>query len=102
MGGHSLSWVDCEALLDEVSGCLGDVPPVFDWCERVVCLEDSLHLFQIRIAVEWGISAEEEVGDDADSPDVPVSEVSKVESYEQHDAYTGFPWPVFLKISGAI
>lgn len=73
MGRHPLFWVDSETLLDEAPGGVGDVAPVFDGCEGVVGLQDGLHLFEVRVSVERGVSAEEEVCDDPDSPDVAAT-----------------------------
>lgn len=70
--GHAGVGIDGQAASDEVAGWVGDVAPVFDGCEGVVGGEDGLHFFQVGVAVEWCVAAEEEVGDDADGPDVAV------------------------------
>jgi len=72
VGGHALFRVDGQTLFDKVTSGMRDVSPIFDRCERVVGLQDGLHFFQIRISVERSITAEEEVRDNADSPDVTV------------------------------
>jgi hypothetical protein len=72
VSGHSLSGVDGQAASDELASGLGDVAPVFDGCERIVCGQNGLHFFEIGVPVERGIAAEEEVCDDADGPDVAV------------------------------
>lgn len=73
VGGHAGGGVDGEAALDEVPGGVGDAAPVFDRGEGVVGDEDGLHFFEVTVAVEGGVAAEEEVGDDADGPDVAGS-----------------------------
>lgn len=73
VGGHACVWIDGKAAPDEVSGGLGDVAPVFDWGEGVVGGEDGLHFFQVGVAVERCVAAEEEVGYYADRPDVAVT-----------------------------
>lgn len=57
---------------DELAGRVGDTAPVFYWCEGVVCYEDCLHFFEVGVAVEWGVAAEEEVGYHAYRPDVTI------------------------------
>jgi len=49
---------------------LRDATPIFNRCERVVCNKNSLHFFQVRVAVKGGIAAKEEVCDDTYGPDV--------------------------------
>lgn len=73
VGGHALFRVNGQALFDEVTSHMRDIPPIFDRCERIVGLQDGLHLFQVRISIEGGVAAEEEVSDDADGPDVAMS-----------------------------
>lgn len=73
VGGHAVGGVDGEATLDEVSSGVGDAAPVFDGGEGVVGDEDGLHFFEVAVAVEGGVAAEEEVGDYADGPDVAGS-----------------------------
>lgn len=68
--GHSCRRVDGEAPVDEVARGGGDTAPVLEWSEGVVGAEDSLHLFQIRVSVEWCVAAEEEVSYYANGPDV--------------------------------
>lgn len=109
MGCHALFRVDCQALLDEVSSGQANVAPVFDGSERVVGLQDCLHFFKIGVAVERGVAAQEEVGDDAYGPYISDLNVSGLtlsrqgkECVQACITYTGFPCPVFLNISGAI
>ncbi|KAL9609046.1 MAG: hypothetical protein Q9167_006167 [Letrouitia subvulpina] len=71
--GHALRRVDGEAALDELAGGEGDAAPVLERGEGVVGDEDGLHLLEVAVPVERGVAAEEEVGDDANGPDVAVS-----------------------------
>ena len=57
-------------MFDEVSCGGGDVAPVFEGGEGVVGGADCLHFFEVAVAVEGGVAAEEEVGYDAGCPDV--------------------------------
>lgn len=70
MGSHALLRVDSEAFLDKIAGGEGDAAPVFERGEGVVCDEDCLHFFEVGVAVEGSVAAEEEVGYHADCPDV--------------------------------
>lgn len=74
VGGHAVGWVDGETALYEVSCGVGDAAPVFDGGEGVVGDEDGLHFFKVAVAVEGGVTAEEEIGYYADGPDVAVGE----------------------------
>lgn len=67
---HALCWIDGETALDEGARWKGNTAPVFKRREGVIGDEDGLHLFQIRVAVEWGVAAEQEVGYDADCPHI--------------------------------
>jgi len=68
--GDALFGVDGQAAVDELAGRLRDAAPVLLRGVRVVGRQDGLHLLQVGLAVEGGVAAEEEVGDDADGPDV--------------------------------
>ena len=76
MRGHALIGIDRETATDEVAGEFGDVAPVLDRCEGIVGAEDGLHFFEVGVAVEGSIAAEEEVSYYADGPDVAVEGVS--------------------------
>ena len=73
---HALLGINGEAAFDEVTGGEGDAAPVFERGEGVVGDEDGLHFFNIGVAVEGGIAAEEEVGYYANGPDVAFDVVS--------------------------
>jgi len=98
---HAGGGVDGETAADEFAGGEGDAAPVFEGCEGVIGDEDGLHFFEVGVAVEGSITAKEEVGDDADCPDI-----ARMGQYWNDEVsgtpYTGFPCPVFLKISGAM
>jgi hypothetical protein len=70
VGGHALSRVDGQAALDELTSLNTDTAPVLDRGEAVVCDQNGLHFFQIAVAIEGCVSAEQEVGYHADRPDV--------------------------------
>jgi hypothetical protein len=70
VGRHTGGRVDGEAAADEFARREGHAAPVFEGCEGVVGHEDGLHLFEVGVTVEGRVAAEEEVGDDADGPDV--------------------------------
>lgn len=70
VGCHAAVWVGGQAVFDELARGLRDVAPVFEGREGVVCDEDGLHLFKVRVAVEGGVAAQEEVGYDANGPDI--------------------------------
>ena len=70
VGGDALLRVDGQAAADEVLGLGGDAAPVLDGGEAVVGAEDGLHLLEVGVAVEGGVAAQQEVGDDADGPQV--------------------------------
>ena len=61
VGGHALIGVDGETAFDEFACRGGDAAPVFEWGEGVVCHQDCLHLFEVGVAVKWGVAAKEEV-----------------------------------------
>ena len=100
--------VDGEAAFYEIPRGERDAAPVFERGETVVCDEDGLHFFEVGVAVERGVAAEEKVGYDAYGPNVAVLVAIGVSVGEFFlgkggwVAYTGLPWPVFLKISGAM
>lgn len=75
MRGDTGDGVDGKAALDEFAGGRADVLPVFCGGEGVVGYEDGLHFFEVRIAVEGGVAAEEEVGYYANGPEVAECEV---------------------------
>lgn len=67
---------------------LGDPSPVFDGGETVVCDEDGLHFFEVAVAVEGSVSAEEEVGYDAYCPDIDWFAVAGLfEDFWRHVAW---------------
>lgn len=70
MGCHAGVGVDGQAALDELSRGERDAAPVFERSEAVIGDKDGLHFFEVRVSVEGGVSAEKEVGDDADRPDI--------------------------------
>jgi len=77
------------------------------WSEGVVSSKDGLHFFEVAVTVEGWVAAEEEVGNYTDGPDITmcldmISNNNKMLDYGKGYPYTGFPWPVFLKISGAM
>ena len=109
MGGHASGGVDGQAALNEVAGVEGDAAPVFEGREGVVRYQDSLHLFEVRVPVERGIATQEEIGDDADCPYIALNSLVRTSFWlkyskqsEWSKTYTGFPWPDFLNISGAM
>lgn len=103
---HSFARVGCEAAFYEFTRDLGDAAPVFERREGVVGDEDGLHFFEVGVAVEGCVAAEEEVGYYADGPDVSEGRGlvwdGDLGGFWGRGAYTGFPCPVFLKISGAM
>ena len=72
MRGHAGLGVDGEAAFYEFARGEGDGAPVFEGGEGVVCDEDGLHFFEVGVAVEGGVAAEEEVSYYAYGPDVAV------------------------------
>lgn len=70
--GDAFLGIDRQTAVDELAGGLGDVAPVLDGSERVICHEDGLHLLEVRFPIEWRVATEEEVGDDPDGPDIPA------------------------------
>lgn len=70
MRGHAFGGVDGEAAFYEFARGEGDGAPVFERGEAVVGDEDGLHFFQVRVSVEGGVAAEEEVCYYAYGPDV--------------------------------
>lgn len=70
--GHARARVGGQATADEVARRERDAAPVFERREGVVGHQDGLHFFEVRVPVEGGVAAEEEVGDYADGPDVAV------------------------------
>lgn len=70
MGRHAGVGIDGQTAFDELARGEGDAPPVFERSETVISNKDGLHFFEIRVTVEGGVSAEKEVGDDADRPDI--------------------------------
>lgn len=67
---HARRRVDGQAALDELAGLHADAAPVLERGEAVVRDEDGLHFLQVAVAVEGRVAAQQEVGDDADGPDV--------------------------------
>ena len=108
MRGHAFGGVDGEAAFYEFARGEGDGAPVFERGEAVVGDEDGLHFFEVRVSVEGGVAAEEEVCYYAYGPDVAggITSVSggcsKLLVLKREYPYTGFPCPDFLKISGAM
>lgn len=103
MGRHAFRRVDGQAALDEGSSRQRNTAPVLERCEGVVGDEDGLHFFEVAVSVEGRVAAEEEVGDDADGPNIAVRVLAGTEYGERViHAYTGLPWPLLLKISGAM
>ena len=105
MSGHAHIRIDGKTAIDEIAGCGSDVPPVLGRGEGVVSDEDGLHLLKIRFPIEWRIAAKEEVGNDADGPNISTVNFSSgciLVRGERRFAHTGFPCPDFLNISGAM
>lgn len=107
VGRHAGIGVDGQAPLDKLAGGERDAAPVFERSEAVIGDKDGLHFFEVRVSVEGGVSAEKEVGDDADRPDIAKRQAEKfslggILRGDEKNNYTGLPWPVFLKISGAM
>lgn len=73
MSCHAGGRVDGEAAADELASCEGDAAPVFKRSERVIGDKDSLHFFEVGVAVKRSVAAEEEVGYHANGPDVTVA-----------------------------
>lgn len=67
---HASVGVDGQAALDKLTGRKRDAAPVFEGSEAVIGDKDGLHFFKVRVSIERGVSAEKEVGDDADRPDI--------------------------------
>jgi len=61
-------------------GRLRHVLPILLRLKLVIPRDDRLHLLLLRVAVERRVPSEEEVGDDAHSPDVHRLPVSDYES----------------------
>ena len=70
MGGHAGVGVDGQATLNELACRERDAAPIFERSKAVIGDKNSLHFFEVRVSVEGGVSAEKEVGDDADRPDI--------------------------------
>lgn len=70
MSCHAHFGIDGKTTIDEIAGCGSNIPPVLGRGEGVVSDKDGLHLFQVRFPIEWSIAAKEEVGDDADGPNI--------------------------------
>lgn len=70
LGSQPFGRVNGEELIDEIFGRLRDVFPVLGGLESVICIDDGLHLFHGGIAIERGISAEEEVCNDTNGPHI--------------------------------
>lgn len=70
MGCDALRVVDSQTAPDEVLCVGGDAAPVLDGGEAVVGIENGLHLLKVRVAIKRGVTAKEEVGDDANGPQV--------------------------------
>lgn len=91
---HALGGVDGQAALDELARRLRHAAPVLERRERVVGHQDGLHLLEVGVAVEWRVTAEEEVGDHTNSPDVAVFGLSASllsKSGMPRETYTGLP-----------
>lgn len=113
MGCHTSRRLNSQAAVDEIARRLRHIAPALKWSERIISLEDSLHLFKVGFTIERGIATKKEVCDHPNGPNIPIPVTSvfidiihtwgrqKVEG-EISCTYTGFPWPDFLKISGAI
>ena len=69
-GGGPFDWVNSETTPDEFFRFLGHVLPIFNGFKLVVTGDDGLRLLGLRVPIERRITAEEEIGDDAHSPDV--------------------------------
>lgn len=78
VGGDALVLVNGEAAPDKVLCGRGDAAPVLDRGEAVVGVEDGLHLLEVGVAVEGGVAAEQEVGDDANGPEVDGLAVARL------------------------
>lgn len=84
--GHARRWIDGETAADELAGSQRDTAPVFKGGEGVVGNQDSLHFFKVRVTIKGRVTAEKEVGDDANSPDVTVQMIRLVTTVRRHDA----------------
>ena len=67
---HALRRINGQAGLDELAGGAGYASPVSQGGERIVCGEDGLHLLEVRVSVEGRVPAKQEIGNDANRPDV--------------------------------
>ena len=77
---HTRCWIDGQTAANELASSQRDAAPVFERCEGVVSNEDSLHFFKVRVAIERSVTAEEEVGDNTNGPDITVHELAVVET----------------------
>src|SRR5690349_1152637 len=66
VGSRARGRIDSEAARDEVPRGIRHAAPERRGLKAVVSYEDGLHLLEVRVAVEGGVSAEQEVRDDAD------------------------------------
>ena len=73
MGCHALLGVDGEAALDKFACGERDGAPVFERREGVVSDKDGLHFFEVGVAVEGRVAAEQEVGYHTYCPRVAIS-----------------------------
>ena len=70
LGGGPFGGVDSETALDKFLGRHGYIQPIFSGLELVVTSDDGLRFLGLRVLVKRRVTAEEEIGNDAHSPDV--------------------------------
>ena len=70
LGSGPFDGVDGETTFDEFFGGVGDILPIFNGLKLVVASDDGLCLLGLRFPIERRIATEEEIGNDAHSPDV--------------------------------
>jgi len=64
------SWIDRQTPTDKILGFITDILPILPWLKAVIPCHNSLHFLHRGVTVERRISAEEEVSDNAQGPDV--------------------------------
>jgi len=82
------SRIDRQTPADEILGFIADILPILRWIKSIIPRHNSLHFFHRGVTVEGRISAEEEVRDNAQGPDVDGLTVTRfLEDFRGHVAW---------------
>ena len=86
LGGGPFGRIGVKTMHNEILGSLGDILPILIRFKLVIAGNDGLRFLGLRVPVERGVTAEEEIGNDAHSPDVDRFVIASCQCLVNHPA----------------